>query len=101
MVSDEIGRDLHDRATSGATLSVQEQAELEHWYARQDQHERDTLTRTTPSSDLAKFRQDVDHALAQLQGVTRRVQTISGETGALKEEIAKLERQLQKNAQPA
>ncbi len=101
MVSDQTGRELHDRATRGMPLSAEDQAQLELWYAQQDQGESDTLTRAAPPGDLVKLRNDVDGALAQLQGVTHRVKALAGENETLKQEIATLQRQLQKNAQPA
>jgi hypothetical protein len=101
MLNDEQGRELHDRATRGMPLSAQEQAQLEQWYAQQDQCETDTLTRAAPPSDLVRLRREIDGALAQLQGVTQRVQVLAGQNEALKQEIATLQRQLKKNAQPA
>jgi hypothetical protein len=32
MVSDELGKQLHDRATRGQDLSLEEQAQLAAWY---------------------------------------------------------------------
>jgi len=43
MVSDEIGKQLHNRATRGEVLSAEEQAHLEEWYATQDRAEADQL----------------------------------------------------------
>jgi hypothetical protein len=39
MVSDELGEQLHDRATRGETLSVEEQRQLDRWYTAQDHAE--------------------------------------------------------------
>jgi len=39
MVSDELGKQLHDRATRGQDLSPEEQAQLVAWYAAQDRAE--------------------------------------------------------------
>jgi hypothetical protein len=101
MVSDERGRELHDGATRGMPLSAQEQVQLEEWYAQQDQSEGDTLARAAPPRDLVKLRNDVAGALVQLQQVTDRVKALAGENENLKQEIATLQRQLKKNAQPA
>ena len=43
MVSDELGKQLHDRATRGEALSPEEQAQLKDWYATQDRAEADQL----------------------------------------------------------
>jgi hypothetical protein len=39
MVSDELGKQLHDHATRGETLSVEEQRQLDRWYTAQDHAE--------------------------------------------------------------
>jgi hypothetical protein len=101
MVSDEIARELHDRATRGTPLSAQDQAELEQWHALQDQREAGTLARAVPPGDLIKLRNDIERALAQLGSVTQRVQALASDNEALKQEIATLQRQLKQNAQPA
>ncbi|MFM9964069.1 MAG: hypothetical protein ACKV2Q_22935 [Planctomycetaceae bacterium] len=49
MTNEEQGRVLHDKRTRGETLSDQEQAELEHWYARLDRDEGAVLARTVAS----------------------------------------------------
>ncbi len=38
-MKDELGRQLHDRATRGIWLSAEERAQLEAWYAEMDQDE--------------------------------------------------------------
>jgi hypothetical protein len=101
MISDEMARMLHDRATRGIALSADEQAELDHWYSQQDECETDMLTRAAPAGDLFRLRKDVDGALAQLQGVTHRVKALVGENETIKREIAVLQAQLKKNVQPA
>ena len=101
MVSDELGRELHDRATRGMPLSAAEQAALQEWCALHDQRETATLAQAAPWGDLVKLRQDVDVALVQLQGVTHRVRVLAGENETLKQEIATLQRQLKRNPQPA
>jgi hypothetical protein len=101
MVSDETGRQLHDRATLGMPLPPEDEAQLQQWYVQQDQRESDTLARAAPPGDLVKLREDVNGALVQLQSVTNRVQVMVGENETLKQEIATLQWQLKKNAQPA
>src|SRR5438876_254794 len=100
MMTDKIGRELHDRATRGMPLSAEDQAQLEKWYDQQDECETDTLVRAAPPADLVRVRHDVDAALVELQNVTHRIQALAGENETLKREIAVLQRQL-KNAQPA
>jgi hypothetical protein len=44
---------LHDRATRGETLSPEEQAQLESWYALQDEIEDNILGATTAEKTKA------------------------------------------------
>ena len=48
MNSDDLGQDLHDRATRGEQLSPENQMQLEAWYAAQDRAEMETLSGTMP-----------------------------------------------------
>jgi hypothetical protein len=43
MISDELGYQLHDRATHGEELAKEDQARLEAWYAAQDCAEMEQL----------------------------------------------------------
>jgi hypothetical protein len=43
MISDELGYQLHDRVTRGETLTVEDQARLEAWYAAQDRADMERL----------------------------------------------------------
>ncbi len=43
MVSNKLGRHLHNRAAQGETLMPEEQVQLEHWYQRQDAVEAELL----------------------------------------------------------
>lgn len=51
MISDDLGKQLHDKATRGLALTRSEQTQLEAWYELQDQVEARLLTRAdTPSA---------------------------------------------------
>jgi hypothetical protein len=99
MQSDEHGRTLHDKRTRGEALSDQEQAELEQWYARLDQQEIAALDRMLPSPKLADLEAQVATAILQLQSVTQRIQALTADNAAVRQEIADLQRRLaQKSA---
>lgn len=100
MASDELGKQLHDRATRGEVLSAEEQAQLENWYATQDRAEMDELGLTVTEKTLTALQAQVDAALAQLATVTRRIQEIAAENEALRREIAALRRQLAYQVSP-
>jgi hypothetical protein len=103
MVSDDLAKELHDKATRGQTLSAEEQRQLENWYASQDTAESKTLGLAAGERTLATLQAQVDTALAQLMIVTKRIQKVTSENETLRREIATLRRQLVHllEAQPA
>lgn len=56
MSTEELAKQLHDKATRGNMLSAAEQAQLEAWYAQQDQEEKAILERATPPRHLQPSR---------------------------------------------
>lgn len=94
MIADELGRQLHDRATSGEVLSAEEQQQLQAWYAAQDRAEMAELSLTAPTKTTASLQAQIDSVLAQLATVTRRIQALIEENEALRHEIATLHHQL-------
>jgi SMC interacting uncharacterized protein involved in chromosome segregation len=105
MISDDAGRNLHDRLTRGEPLSSEEQSLLEEWYALQDDAERQLLglSGIPDESNITTIQTQVDAALAQLAAMTARIQEIASENTALKQEISELRHQLthQNFAMPA
>lgn len=94
MSSEDQLRRLHDQATRGAALSEAERAELEAWYARQDQGEHATLARIPAASPAADLHGQVNAAAAQARTVTERIEQLTSANETLREEIAALQRQL-------
>ena len=94
LVSDDLVKQLHDRATRGGTLSAEEQRQLESWYASQDTAESKALGLATGEKTLATLQAQVDAALAQLMTVAKRIQEIASENETLRREIATLRHQL-------
>jgi len=94
MISDDQAKQLHDRATRGEPLSAEEQAQLEKWYALQDNAESRALGLTAAEKTPATVQAQVDAALAQLTTVTKRIQEIAVENESLRREITTLRRQL-------
>ena len=97
MVSDELGKQLHDRATRGEALSAQERASLETWYAAQDRVEMDALDLTTPET-VTILQAQVDSVLEQLETAAKRIQELARENDRLRGEIATLHRRLAQQA---
>lgn len=94
MISDDLAKQLHDRATRGELLSAEEQAQLENWYALQDDAENEALGLMGPEKKLETLQAQVDATLAQLMTVAKRIQEIASENESLRREITALRRQL-------
>jgi len=94
MASDDMARLWHDQATRGEQLSAEEQAQLENWYALQDDAERQMLGLTTNEETLATLQTQIEATLTQIVTVTRRIQETASENEALRREIAVLRRQV-------
>jgi hypothetical protein len=94
MNTDDLVRELHDKATRGVLLSVEEQSQLEHWYALQDQAESDALAQVSPPPAKAVLRTQVDAAVAQLAAVTHRIQAAAAENEAVRRENDALRQRL-------
>jgi thiazole synthase ThiGH ThiG subunit len=94
MNSDDLGRDLHDRATRGEQLSPENQMQLEAWYIAQDRVEMEILNGTMQARDSALLQTQVDAAMEQLTTLSRRIQKTAAENAALRREINILRRRL-------
>jgi hypothetical protein len=94
MPTDRIAKKLHDKATRGLVLSTEERAQLEAWYAEQDQEDSVVLGAAVSPQQLATLHSHIDTALAQLQTVTQRLQALTAHNAAVRQEIAVLQRQL-------
>jgi len=94
MTADDLAQQLHDKTTRGESLSAEELAQLENWYALQDSAESDVLGLTAAEKTAATLRAHIDAAIAQLITITKRIQETAAENEALRREIAALRRQL-------
>ena len=94
MDSNELAGQLHDRATRGESLSVEEQSVLTEWYTLQDKAESAALGLTEDSVDTATLHTQVETTLTQITVVTQRIQSIISENEALKRDISHLRQQL-------
>ncbi len=94
MSLDERAQQLHDKATRGDALSVEEQTQLDAWYAEQDRRENEALQPAGTSPQLATLRTQVETALAQLLTVTQHIQELTAHNETLRRDIAGLQQQL-------
>ena len=94
MLSDELGMQLHDCETIGESLTTQEKAELEAWYAQKDAAETAMLEAAqVPLPSLVLLQDRVDAAIRQLTDGVQRLYQITQENKSLREEIAELKQQ--------
>lgn len=94
MISDDLGKVLHDKATRGITLSAEEQVQLQSWYDEQDAQEVAMYAAVPEVTGVAILQAQIDATLTQLISMTRRIQAVMLENKALRQEIEGLRRQL-------
>jgi hypothetical protein len=94
MTPNEVGKNLHDRATRGYTISPDEQRQLEAWYSRLDEEEGRALGLVSASPDLADLRKRVNLTLQGIVSVSKTIQEVQNENTALRREIVELQRRL-------
>jgi hypothetical protein len=99
VIPDDIGQQLHHRATVGQALSTEEQGLLYGWYAQLDEEEGKRLAAEPVRPErLALLREQVSATLAQIIAVTQQIQAINRENDALRKEIAALHDRLARKA---
>src|SRR5690349_18444950 len=91
-------QELHDKATRGLPLSETDQAELDVWYAAQDAMESQLLAETAPSQSLADLQADIQAAVTQIRVASLRIQALSEQNEAIRQEVSTLQRQLAQQA---
>lgn len=95
MISDEMGRQLHNRSALGEPLTNSEKEQLDTWYAKLDAIESKLLSKNTDSQiDITTLQNQLEASLSQLTFVTQRIQQISKENDDLRQEISVLKQQL-------
>lgn len=94
MSHDALAQQLHDKVTRGGVLSAAEQAQLDRWYAQQDQEETTALASTQTPQSLSEVQTQIEATVAQLQTVTQRIQVLIADNEAVRREIAALHDQL-------
>ncbi len=92
MISNELGQQLHDRATRGETLSVAEQAQLDVWYDTINRAEMEELLKTEP--DTQALRGQIMSVLKRISSVAKQIEQIATENEQIRHQNAALRRQL-------
>jgi len=103
MATDELEKQLHDRATRGEALAAEDQRQLSEWYEIQDRAEMEMLQRSwAKNTDMSveSLRSQIDSALTQIIKTTQRIKKKSAENEVLRREISTLQRQLAQRTTP-
>jgi len=98
MVSDELGKQLHNQKTRGETLSTEEQVQLNAWYEEQDRVETLILQHHVPTESRSSLQTEIDRVLHQITGAAKHIQDIARQNEVLREEIQRFRRQLTQQA---
>ncbi len=93
-IANEIGQQLHVKAVSGESLTAEEQATLDAWYAKMDEEESAIFAKLPPAPNLIALRAELDQTRAEMLAVVQRIQAITAENAVLRREIDELKRQL-------
>ncbi|MEL6471427.1 MAG: hypothetical protein AAFQ74_17005 [Cyanobacteria bacterium J06623_4] len=94
ILDDDIGLQLHDRATRGEALTPEERSQLEDWYLLQDAEESELLQQSDIVTDIAQLQSRIDTALSNIALTTQRIQQVVSENKTIRNEIATLQQQL-------
>jgi hypothetical protein len=95
MIGDEPQmKQLHDRATRGHTLTADEQAQLDAWYAAQDVDEAAMLSVATMPDDLRDLQSGVEHVIARILSTSRQIQELTAQNTCLRDEVVDLQQRL-------
>jgi hypothetical protein len=89
MLTNQQAQSLHDRATRGEAVSAEEQADLEAWYAVQDENETVCL-QLGQSSAIPALRANLGSAEAELQTVSRKIHEITAENDSIRRDVVSL-----------
>ena len=79
VLTDALAWPLHLRAALGQELTAEERANLEAWYASQDQQEAASLASAPPPADADGLRADILAALSRISALAQKNQRLEEE----------------------
>ena len=92
---------LHDRAIQGATLSSDEQTQLDQWYAAQDVAEQAFLSAAAITAATPDVQSQIAAVLERCITLAQRIQELSNHNDDLRNNVAQLHQQVARRLQPA
>lgn len=96
MIDDELGKQLHVRATLGEPVTEEEKTLLETWYEKQDAEERALLEKNYETLSIDELRKQVKEDWARIVALTQNIQELVSQNEAIKKENARLQELLAK-----
>ncbi len=97
MISDEVGKKLHDKATRGVTLSSADQKRLKIWYKDQDDAECESLKLSTSLKSETMLQKEIDSILIKIGAANEEISKLSNHNKLLKKDIFKIQQRLSQN----
>ena len=94
MANGDPGQVLHDRATRGLPLTVEEEAQLADWYAAQDRDEIVAMPEDIEVDSLPTLQVEVRSGIQQLLTAAQRIQELTDQNDNLRREIGVLQQRL-------
>lgn len=94
MLTDEIGSQLHDKATRGKSLTSKEHKLLEKWYVEQDNAESKSLNLSVDLKTEHTLKKQIDLILIKIEAATDQIHKLTNENRLLKYDITNSQRQL-------
>ena len=96
MIDDELGKQLHVKATLGEPMTEEEKASLEAWYAKQDAEERALLEKNYETFSIDELQKQIKEDWAQIVASAQHIQELTSQNEAIKKENARLQELLAK-----
>jgi hypothetical protein len=87
MISDEDGIQLHDRATRGGLLSLEEQFQLKEWYDHRDAEEYKLFNQTLDRKTTTFLHEQMDDVIVQLEAIRQKIQEVLSQSRSLRREM--------------
>lgn len=99
MISDKIAKQLHDKSTRGKVLTPEESKLLKNWYTKQDNEESKLLLNHDYELATENILNDqIGPILTRIGTAAEQIHKITDENKVLRQNIAKLQRQLEEKS---
>ncbi|MGD9732135.1 MAG: hypothetical protein AB7U45_08135 [Desulfamplus sp.] len=94
MLSDEIGKELHERATQGKILTNEEHKLLQEWYNVQDRAESECLYSNAVVETEHTIQKQINNIIIKIEAASENIHKLTSENILLKKNIAAINKKL-------